>query len=118
MSISEEELFRLSDEELEKMFFEAKADGQSPDVGNDNDEDLEQPVEDSDDNGTEEIELDDEAEEPAKADGSDEILEVEEAPTEAGRDRCSRRRPVSCTTAPAIDRDHHQGLAALHQGAA
>ena len=81
--MTEEELFRLSDEELEKMFLEAKADDQSPDVGNDNDEDLEQPVEDSDDNGTEEIELEDEAEEPAEVDESDETTETEEEPTEA-----------------------------------
>lgn len=81
--MTEEEMYRLSDEELEKMFFEAKADGQSPDVGNDNDEDLEQPVEDSDDNGTEEIELEDEAEEPAEVDESDETAETEEEPTEA-----------------------------------
>ena len=78
--MTEEEMYRLSDEELEKMFYDAKAEGQSPDVGN---EDLEQPVEASDDNGTKIVELGDEAEEPAKADGSDEILEVEEAPTEA-----------------------------------
>lgn len=78
--MTEEELFRLSDEELEKMFYDAKAEGQSPDVG---DEDLEQPVEASDDNGTEEIELDDEAEEPAEVEESDETAEAEEEPTEA-----------------------------------
>ena len=78
--MTEEEMYRLSDEELEKMFYDAKAEGQSPDVG---DEDLEQPVEASDDNGTEEIELDDEAEEPAEVEESDEIAETEEEPTEA-----------------------------------
>lgn len=78
--MTEEEMYRLSDEELEKMFYDAKAEGQSPDVG---DEDLEQPVEASDDNGTEEIELDDEAEEPAEVEESDEIAEAEEEPTEA-----------------------------------
>ena len=78
--MTEEEMYRLSDEELEKMFYDAKAEGQSPDVG---DEDLEQPVEASDDNGTEEIELDDEAEEPAEVEESDETAEIEEEPTEA-----------------------------------
>ena len=78
--MTEEEMYRLSDEELEKMFYDAKAEGQSPDVG---DEDLEQPVEASDDNGTEEIELDDEAEEPAEVEESDETAETEEEPTEA-----------------------------------
>ena len=78
--MTEEEMYRLSDEELEKMFYDAKAEGQSPDVG---DEDLEQPVEASDDNGTEEIELDDEAEEPAEVEESDETAEAEEEPTEA-----------------------------------
>lgn len=78
--MTEEEMYRLSDEELEKMFYDAKAEGQSPDVG---DEDLEQPVEASDDNGTEEIELDDEAEELAEVEESDETAETEEEPTEA-----------------------------------
>ena len=78
--MTEEEMYRLSDEELEKMFYDAKAEGQSPDVG---EEYLEQPVEDSDDNGTEEIELDDEAEEPAEVEESDETAETEEEPTEA-----------------------------------
>ena len=78
--MTEEELFRLSDDELEKMFYDAKAEGQSPDVDEEN---MEQPVEDSDDNGTEEIELDDEAEEPAEVEESDETAETEEEPTEA-----------------------------------
>jgi hypothetical protein len=82
--MTEEELFRLSDDELEKMFYDAKAEGQSPDVDEEN---MEQPVEDSDDNGTEEIELDDEAEEPAEVEESDETTETEEEPTEAEEEK-------------------------------
>ena len=79
--MTEEQMWNMSDEELEKMFLDAKADIQSPDV--EIEEDLEQPVEASDDNGTEEIELDDEAEEPAEVEESDETAEAEEEPTEA-----------------------------------
>ena len=79
--MTEEQMWNMSDEELEKMFLDAKTDIQSPDV--EIEENLEQPVEDSDDNGTEIVELEDEAEEPAEVDGSDETAEVEEEPTEA-----------------------------------
>lgn len=74
--MNEDALYNMSDEELEKMFHEAKANLDSPDV------DMEQPVEDSDDNGTEVVELDDGDDEPAEMDESDETTEEEEEPTE------------------------------------
>ena len=80
--MTEEELYRLSDEELEKMFFNAKADDQSPST--DVEEiDMEQPVEDSDDDltiddGDEEVVTD----EPVEADEVDEPAEVEDEPTD------------------------------------
>ena len=74
--MTEDQMWNMSDEELERMFLEAKADGQSPDA------DMEQPVEDSDDNGTEIVELDDGNDEPAEMDESDETAEEEEEPTE------------------------------------
>lgn len=80
-------MYNMSDEELEKLYLEAKADGQSPDLDVEEDEiDMEQPVEDSDDNGTEIVELDEGGEEPIEAEESDEIAEVDEEPTEEPKD--------------------------------
>ena len=78
----------MSDEALEEAFRNAKADAGSPvtDVEYDSGEnvtlDLEQPLEDSDDNGTEEIELDDGNEEPVEEDALDEDAELDVEPTE------------------------------------
>lgn len=83
----------LTDEQLDEAFRNAKADLGSPvtaiedDINNgieDNDEniDLEQPLEDSDDNGTETIELDDDSGEPSTdEDTLDEDVEPEAEPT-------------------------------------
>jgi len=87
----------MSDDELERAFREAKADLDSPvttiednDVVNDENEietiDLEQPTEDSDDNGDEEVELTDGDEEPAEGDDLDEDAEVEDEPTDKPKD--------------------------------
>lgn len=85
--MTDEQMWSMSDEELEKMYLEAKADEQSPDLGVEDEEiDMEQPVEDSDDNGTEIVELEEDEEEPAEVDGSDEIAEVDEEPTEETED--------------------------------
>ena len=87
--MTDDELWSMSDEQLEAAFREAKAELNSPvtDIENndvDNDEDLEQPVEmDSDDNGTEEVELDDVAEEPADIEEPDGVADVDVEPTEA-----------------------------------
>ena len=78
----------MSDEALEEAFRNAKADAGSPvtdveyDSGEDVTLDLEQPLEDSDDNGTEEIELDDGNEEPVEEDALDEDAELDVEPTE------------------------------------
>ena len=81
--------WEMSDEALEEAFRNAKADGASPitdieDNYEDEDEvNLEQPVEDSDDNdGTEIVELDDGADEPAELDTPDGDVDEEVEPTE------------------------------------
>ena len=80
--------WEMSDDQLEEAFRNAKAAGASPvtdieeEYENDEIVDLEQPEEDSDDNGTEIVELDDGNEEPAEVEESDEIAETEEKPTE------------------------------------
>ena len=88
MATTEDDLWSMSDEQLEAAFREAKAEMNSPvtDIENNdiNDEDLEQPVElDSDDNGTEIVELDDGAEEPADIEEPDGAADVDAEPTEA-----------------------------------
>ena len=71
----------MSDEALEEAFRKAKSDaGEATSI--DEELDLEQPVEDSDDNGTEEIELDDGNEEPVEEDALDEDAELDVEPTE------------------------------------
>lgn len=88
-------VWEMSDEELESAFREAKANLDSPitDVENndfnneiENDEidviDLEQPTEDSDDNGDEEVELDEGTDEPDESDTLDEENEEEDEPTD------------------------------------
>lgn len=83
--MTEEQMWNMSDEELEKMFLDAKADVQSPDV--EIEEDLEQPVEASDDNGTEIVELDDGTEEPVEDKEVDEPAEDDtDEPTEDPED--------------------------------
>lgn len=78
----------MSDEELEAAFRNAKADGASPvtDIEDNEEiieENLEQPTEDSDDNGTEVIELDDGTEEPVEeTEEVDEPTEEDPEPTE------------------------------------
>lgn len=83
------DVWEMSDDQLEEAFRSAKADMGSPVTDGVNEEeigdevpDLEQPDVDSDDNGTDIIELDDGNDEPAEVDESDEIAEVEEEPTE------------------------------------
>ena len=82
--MTEEQMWNMSDEELEKMFLDAKADIQSPDV--EIEEDLEQPVEDSDDNGTEIVELGDGTDEPVEDEEVDEPAEDDTEPTEDSED--------------------------------
>ncbi len=85
--MTEEQMWAMSDDDLEKMYLEVRADDQSPDLDVEDDEvNMEQPVEDSDDNGTEIVELDEGGEEPAEAEESDEIAEVDEEPTEEPED--------------------------------
>ena len=80
--------WEMSDDQLEEAFRNAKANGASPvtdieeEYENDEIVNLEQPEEDSDDNGTEIVELDDGNEEPAEVEESDEIADTEEEPTE------------------------------------
>lgn len=82
----------MSDDQLEEAFRNAKANGDSPitdiedndyndEIEND-DVNLEQPTEDSDDNGTEIVELDDGNDEPVKDEEIDESTEDEIEPTE------------------------------------
>ena len=79
----------MSDDQLEEAFRNAKANGDSPvtDIENeydneDEDVNLEQPTEDSDDNGTEIVELDDGNDEPVEDEEIDESTEDEIEPTE------------------------------------
>lgn len=79
----------MSDDQLEEAFRNAKANGDSPvtDIENeyDNEDDnvnLEQPTEDSDDNGTEIVELDDGNDEPVEDEEIDEPTEDDTEPTE------------------------------------
>ena len=78
----------MSDEALEEAFRNAKADGASPitDIENNyEDEDevnLEQPTEDSDDNGTEIVELENGEDEPAELDAPDGDVAEKVEPTE------------------------------------
>ena len=80
--MTEEQMWAMSDDDLEKMYLEVRADDQSPDLDVEEDENMEQPEVDSDDNGTEIVELDGGEEEPTEVEESDEIAEVEEEPTE------------------------------------
>lgn len=88
-------VWEMSDEELESAFREAKANLDSPitDVENndfnneiENDEidviDLEQPIEDSDDNGDEEVELDEGTDESDESEPLDEENKDEDEPTD------------------------------------
>ena len=85
-----DDVWHMSDEELEKAFREAKATlgddvvlGQDDNVDDEIDViDLEQPDVDSDDNGDEEVELTDGTDEPAEGDGLDEDAEVDGEPTD------------------------------------
>ena len=80
----------MSDEALEEAFRNAKADGASPitDIEDNYEEEeeeevkLEHPIEDSDDNGTEIVELDDGINEPAELDAPDGDVAEEVEPTE------------------------------------
>ena len=78
----------MSDEALEEAFRNAKADGASPitDIEDNYKEEeevkLEHPIEDSDDNGTEIVELDDGINEPAELDAPDGDVDEEVEPTE------------------------------------
>lgn len=77
----------MSDEALEEAFRNAKADGASPitDIEDNYEEEevkLEHPIEDSDDNGTEIVELDDGIDEPAELDAPDGDVDEEVEPTE------------------------------------
>lgn len=78
----------MSDEALEEAFRNAKADGASPitDIEDNYEEEeevkLEHPIEDSDDNGTEIVELDDGIDEPAELDAPDGDVAEEVEPTE------------------------------------
>lgn len=77
----------MSDEALEEAFRNAKADGASPitDIEDNYEEEevkLEHPIEDSDDNGTEIVELDDGINEPAELDAPDGDVDEEVEPTE------------------------------------
>lgn len=79
----------MSDEALEEAFRNAKADGASPitDIEDNYEEEeeevkLEHPIEDSDDNGTEIVELDGGIDEPAELDAPDGDVDEEVEPTE------------------------------------
>ena len=78
----------MSDEALEEAFRNAKADGASPitDIEDNYEEEeevkMEHPIEDSDDNGTEIVELDDGIDEPAELDAPDGDVDEEVEPTE------------------------------------
>ena len=79
----------MSDEALEEAFRNAKADGASPitDIEDNYEEEeeevkLEHPTEDSDDNGTEIVELDDGINEPAELDAPNKDVAEEVEPTE------------------------------------
>ena len=78
----------MSDEALEEAFRNAKADGASPitDIEDNYEEEeevkMEHPIEDSDDNGTEIVELDDGINEPAELDAPDGDVAEEVEPTE------------------------------------
>ena len=77
--MTEEQMWAMSDEEAEKAFLEAMAETRT----GVEEEDLEQPVEDSDDDLTiDEIEDEVVTEEPAEVDEVDEPAEAEEEPTE------------------------------------
>ena len=79
---TEEELWNMSDEQLEAAFREAKAEMQSS-VTDIEEDGMEQPYEDSDDNGAdEEVVLDETTDEPAEDEGLDEEAEDEVEPTE------------------------------------
>ena len=92
--LTEDQMWNMSDEELEKMFLEAKSENPPADVENENDEDIEditmeQPDDvDSDDNGTEIVELESGTDEPTDTDVADEITDVDDEvePTEEPKD--------------------------------
>ena len=74
--MNEEQLWNMSDDEIEKAFREAQSEMS-------HEEDMEQPVEDSDDNiSVDEIEEEIVEEEPTEAEPLDEEVEVDEEPTE------------------------------------
>lgn len=83
------DVWEMSDDQLEEAFRSAKADMGSPVTDDVNEEeigdevlDLEQPGVDSDDNGTDIIELDDGNDEPVEDDALDEVAELDVVPTE------------------------------------
>lgn len=83
------DVWEMSDDQLEEAFRSAKADMGSPVTDDVNEEeigdevlDLEQPGVDSDDNGTDVIELDDGNDEPVEDDALDEVAELDVVPTE------------------------------------
>lgn len=84
MAYTEEDLYAMSDEELQKAFREAKAEGQSPDLGAEEEEDLEQPDEDSEHDTSSDEEEEFEVDEESETDEGDpdEETESEEDKTE------------------------------------
>lgn len=85
MAYTEEDLYAMSDEELQKAFREAKAEGQSPDLGaEEEEENLEQPDEDSEHDTSSDEEEEFEVDEESETDEGDpdEETESEEDKTE------------------------------------
>ena len=93
--MTEEQMWAMSDDELEKMFLNAKADSQSPVTDVEQEIDMEQPVEDSDDDlitmdEEEEVEEAEPSENETEIDGSSENEEEEKEenePTESDTEK-------------------------------
>lgn len=83
--MTEDQIWNMSDEDLEKMFLETRASQESPETDYENEmmEDMEQPVEDSDDDlVADEIEPETVEEASEEVDELDEVAEVEDEKTE------------------------------------
>lgn len=103
MAYTEEELYEMSDEDLQKAFREAKADGESAGFDEveteevDDEVDLEQPDEDSDDDASsdDEVEVDvDEESETDESDPDEETDSEEDETEEAKADTEEEEQPV------------------------
>lgn len=101
MAYTEEDLYDMSDEELQKAFREAKAEGASPDLGDDVTEDdeidLEQPDEDSDyeTSSDDEVEVDaDEESEVEEGEPDEDAGDTEDETEEAEAEAEKEEQPV------------------------